>query len=62
LYDITNKIKEGYNEIKIWCTEAGGIVGFFGEYCKFSLIIDGIEIRRNGKYVFSKISAKHIIT
>jgi len=28
------------------------------EYCKFSLIIDGIEVRRNGKYVFPKISAK----
>jgi len=59
LYDITNKIKEGDNEIRIWCTEARDVIGFFfGEYCKFSLIIDGIEIRRNGKYIFPKISAK----
>jgi hypothetical protein len=46
---LTNYIQYN-NEIRIWCSEAGG-----AEYCYFRLVIDGQEIRYNGNYSYSKI-------
>jgi Uncharacterized conserved protein len=47
VWNLTNYIQYN-NEIRIWCSEWS-----YSEYCYFRLIIDGQEIRYNGKYYSS---------